>query len=117
MKLIDNISIFILPDNTTLISQFEKIGGNMGEPDVKLIEPFVLEYVESTQTAQVLNENVQVYNPSSNQYILKPWLIHLTMDNEFFLNSDKFLVSVDPTPKLQKLYREHILKSALAQTE
>lgn len=115
MKKLDNISVFVFPDNTTIISQFEKIGGDIGEPDVKLIEPFILEYVEPEQNVQVLTENTQTPSIVSGKYIFKPWLIHLTEDNEFFLHTEKILVSVNPTQLLQKLYIEHLLKSALVQ--
>ena len=65
-----------------LISQIEEVGSDLGQPDCKLIEPFVVESKDS----------------------LVPWLIDLTNDNTFMISSDKILTMAEPTPSLLKKY-------------
>jgi hypothetical protein len=56
----------------------------LGQPDCKLIEPFVIESKDS----------------------LVPWLIDLTNDNTFMISSDKILTMAEPTPSLLKKYKD-----------
>jgi hypothetical protein len=67
-----------------LISQIEEVGSDLGQPDCKLIEPFVVESKDS----------------------LVPWLIDLTNDNTFMISSDKILTMAEPTPSLLKKYKD-----------
>ena len=69
-----------------VVSQIEEIGADIGEPDCKLIEPFVL------------GENDT----------LSPWLIDITNDNEFMISSDKILTLADPKPTLLEKYQDLI---------
>jgi len=69
--------------NQTLISEIAEIAAVVpGEPDCKLINPFV-----------VKEENV-----------LEPWLLNVTKDDIFMMSSDKILTLVDPTPTLLEKY-------------
>ena len=72
-------------NNQLLITQIEEIGAEIGEPDCKLIEPYIL-------------------NQSTLE--LEPWLLNITMQNEFMISSDKILTLADPTSKLLKKYED-----------
>ena len=78
------IKILVLMDQTLLISQIEETGADIGEPDCKLTEPFV---VNSDGT-------------------LSPWLIEITTDNQFMMSSDKILTLVEPKPNLLEKYQD-----------
>ena len=77
------VKIVQLTTNQSLISEFAEIAAVVpGEPDCKLINPFV-----------VKAENV-----------LEPWLLNVTKDDIFMMSSDKILTLVDPTPTLLEKY-------------
>ena len=77
------VKIVQLTTNQTLISEIAEIAAVVpGEPDCKLINPFV-----------VKEENV-----------LEPWLLNVTKDDIFMMSSDKILTLVDPTPTLLEKY-------------
>ncbi len=70
-----------------LISQIEEVAPlDIGDPNCKLIEPFIL------------GENDT----------LSPWLIDITNDNEFMMCSDKILTLVDAKPTLLEKYQNLI---------
>jgi len=79
--------MLILTNNQILISQIEEVGADIGEPDCKLIDPFIV-------------------NQSS--LTLEPWLAHVTKQNTFMMSSDKILTLVDPTPTLLEKYEDLI---------
>ena len=70
-----------------LVSQIEEIGADIGQPDCKLTEPFVV------------GEN----------NTLSPWLVESTNQHVFMLSSDKILTLIDPKPTLLEKY-EDLLK-------
>lgn len=72
-------------NNQILISQIEEVGAEIGEPDCKLVEPYII-------------------NQSTLE--LEPWLLNLTMQNEFMMSSDKILTLTEPTSKLLKKYED-----------
>ena len=77
------VKIVRLMTNQTLISEIAEIAAVVpGEPDCKLINPFV-----------VKAENV-----------LEPWLLNVTKDDIFMISSDKILTLADPTPTLLEKY-------------
>lgn len=80
------IKILVLTDQTLLISEIEEVGADIGEPDCKLTEPFVVK----------------------EDGTLHPWLIEITNDNQFMMSSDKILTLVDPKPTLLEKYQELI---------
>ena len=67
-----------------ILSQIEEVSSELGEPDCRLTEPFV-----------VKDDN-----------ILEPWLLNVTNQSSFMLSSDKILTIVDPNNKLSKKYEE-----------
>lgn len=65
-----------------LLAQIEEVTCELGEPDCKMTEPFVL------------NDNLT----------LQPWLIDITTENTFMIHSDKILTITEPNSKLKDKY-------------
>ena len=82
-----NVKILFLTTNQILISQIEEVTSELGEPDCKLIEPFVI----------------------CDDGTLSPWLLEYTNQNDFMISSDKLLTIADPNSKLKVKY-EDLLK-------
>ena len=82
----ETIKIISLVNNLILISGIEEIGADIGEPDCKLINPFV---VRSDKT-------------------MEPFLCGYTKQNTFMMSSDKILTLADPTPTLLEKYEDLI---------
>ena len=81
------IKVLVLTTNQILVTQLEEIAPlDIGDPNCKLIEPFLL----------------------NDDGTLSPWLIDITNDNEFMLSSDKILTLVDPKPTLLEKYQNLI---------
>ena len=81
------IKVIVLTTNQILVSQIEEVPPlDIGDPNCKLIEPFLL------------NEDGT----------LSPWLIDITNDNEFMMCSDKILTLVEPKPTLLEKYQNLI---------
>ena len=80
------IKVLVLMNNQFLISQIEEVGADIGEPDCKLIKPFV---VNSDKT-------------------LEPFLCGYTKEDTFMMSSDKILTLADPTPTLLEKYQDLI---------
>ena len=82
------IKILALANNQILISEIEEVGSaDIGEPDCKLINPFV-----------VKDDN-----------LLEPFLLTFTKDDIFMMGSDKILTLCDPMPTLLEKY-QNLLK-------
>ena len=86
------IKVVALVNNQVLVSQIEEVGADIGEPDCKLIQPFVVNTSEQKITIQ---EGVLT---------LAPWLSSFTRDDEHMISSDKILTLADPTPTLLEKY-------------
>ncbi len=81
------IKLLVLMTKEILVSQIEEVGAVVpGEPDCKLLEPFIL----------------------GDQDTLSPWLVDCTNQNEFMISSDKILTLVDPKPTLLEKYEKLI---------
>ena len=77
------VKIVQLTTNQTLISEIAEIAAVVpGEPDCKLINPFIIK----------------------EGNVLEPWLLNVTKDDIFMMSSDKILTLVDPTPTLLEKY-------------
>jgi hypothetical protein len=76
-------------NNLILISQIEEIGADIGEPDCKLIKPFVVRKELTMNT-------------------LEPFLCGYTKQDTFMISSDKILSLADPTPTLLEKYEDLI---------
>jgi phage FluMu protein Com len=69
-----------------LISEVSEVAAvDIGQPDCKLINPFVI-------------------NTESGQTVLEPWLFNITRDDTFMMSSDKILTLCEPTPTLLEKY-------------
>ena len=81
------VKVLILTNQQILVSQLEEVAPlDIGDPNCKLIEPFIL------------GENDT----------LSPWLIDVTNDNEFMICSDKILTLVEAKPTLLEKYQNLI---------
>jgi hypothetical protein len=78
------IKILSLISNQILISEIEEVGADIGEPDCKLVNPFV---VRGDQT-------------------MEPFLCGYTKQDTFMMSSDKILTLADPTPTLLEKYED-----------
>ena len=86
------IKLIVLTNGQNLISQIEEVTTELGEPDCKLVNPFIITTSEEKITMQ---EGVAV---------LRPWLLNITKDDIFMISSDKILTLADPMPTLLEKY-------------
>jgi hypothetical protein len=75
-----------LTNNLILISKIEEVGADIGEPDCKLIKPFVVK----------------------NDKTLEPFLCGYSKQDTFMISSDKIITLADPTPTLLEKYQDII---------
>ena len=80
------IKVIVLTNQQTLVSQIEEVGADIGEPDCRLVEPFLL----------------------GDNDTLSPWLANVTSQNTFMMSSDKILTLADPKPTLLEKYQNLI---------
>ncbi len=80
------IKILCLLNNLILIGQIEEVTSELGEPDCKLTNPFIVK----------------------NDQTLEPFLFGYTKQNTFMMSSDKILTLADPTPTLLEKYEDLI---------
>ena len=80
------IKVLALMNHQYLISEIQEVGSaDIGEPDCKLINPFVV-------------------NTESGQTILEPFLKDVTRETILMMGSDKILTLAEPTPTLLEKY-------------
>ena len=80
-----DLKLIVLTNNQILLSQIEEVGSEIGEPDCKLIFPYIV-------------------NQSS--LAIDPWLLNFTAKNIFMMSSDKILTITEPNEKLISDYKE-----------
>ena len=81
------VKVLVLMNKQILVSQISEVAPmDIGDPNCKLIEPFIL----------------------GKDDTLSPWLIDVTNDNEFMICSDKILTLVDAKPTLLEKYQKLI---------
>ena len=80
----ENLKILILLNNQKVISEIDEVTSELGEPDCKLTEPFII----------------------NDDGTLSPWLLDITNQNTFMISSDKILTLVQPNSKLVKKYED-----------
>ena len=78
------IKAILLTNNQILISQIDEIGADIGQPDCKLTNPFVLQ----------------------EDGTLQPWLISVSREDIFMISSDKIITLTEPMPTLVEKYEE-----------
>ena len=81
------IKLLMLLNNQILVSQIDEVPSELGEPDCKLTEPFILNEKDET---------------------LSPWLVSVSSQNTFMIHSDKILTIADPKPTLLEKYQNLI---------
>ncbi len=94
VKLVDdmeNLKILYLLTGEVLISQIEEVASELGEPDCKLIKPFLVKRVELT-----------------NSTTLENWLSSYSNQDNFMIHSDKILTIANPKATLIEKYEEFI---------
>ncbi len=74
--------VVVLTTGITLIATVEEVSTELGEPDCKLIEPYLV----------TGNDTVE------------PWLLNITNQNEVMISSDKILTLVEPKTALLAKY-------------
>jgi len=79
----ENLKLLILTNNQILLTQIEEVSTDLGEPDCKLIEPFIL---------------------NQSDLSLSPWLVEFSTQNSYMIHSDKILTIADPNSKLKDKY-------------
>ena len=80
------VRVIHLMTNQILISQIEEVGADIGEPDCKLVEPYIV----------------------TKDKTLEPFLLNYTRENTFMMSSDKILTLAEPTPTLLEKYEDLI---------
>ena len=81
------VKVLVLTNKQILVSQIDEVAPmDIGDPNCKLIEPFIL----------------------GKDDTLSPWLIDVTNDNEFMICSDKILTLVEAKPTLLEKYQNLI---------
>lgn len=79
----ENLKLLVLTNNQILLTQIEEVSTDLGEPDCKLIEPFIL---------------------NQSDLSLSPWLVEFSTQNSYMIHSDKILTIADPNSKLMDKY-------------
>lgn len=81
------IKIILLVNNQTLISQIEEQPSELGEPDCKLINPFIL---------------------NLSDFTLSPWMSDYSIDTMYMIHSDKILTIAEPKKSFIEKYQNLI---------
>jgi hypothetical protein len=81
------IKLLVLMNNLKIVTQIEEVLADIGDPNCKMIEPYVV----------------------GEQDTLSPWLVDCTNQNEFMISSDKILTILEPKPTLLEKY-ENLIK-------
>ena len=76
--------VVVLTSGTKLIATLEEVTTELGEPDCKLVEPYVI----------------------TEHDTLEPWLLNITNQNEVMISSDKILTLVEPKTTLLAKYED-----------
>ena len=76
--------VLVLTTGTKLIATLEEVTTELGEPDCKLVEPYMI----------------------TEHDTLEPWLHNITNQNEVMISSDKILTLVEPKTTLLAKYED-----------
>ena len=76
--------VVVLTTGTTLIATVEEVSTELGEPDCKLVEPYLV----------------------TSDGTVEPWLLNITNQNEVMISSDKILTLVEPKTTLLAKYED-----------
>ncbi len=78
------IKAIVLTNNKVLVSQIDEVGADVGEPDCKLTNPYMLK----------------------DDGTMEPWLLSVSRQDVFMISSDKILTLTEPMPSLVEKYEE-----------
>ena len=78
------IKAIVLTNNQVLVSQIDEVGADIGQPDCKLTNPYMLK----------------------DDGTMEPWLISVSRQDVFMISSDKILTITEPMPTLVEKYEE-----------
>ena len=78
--------IVVLMNQTTLICKIEEVLADIGQPDCKLISPYVIE----------------------NGCVSYQWMANLTEEKEFMISSDKILSIFEPNQTTLEEYNSKL---------
>jgi len=78
--------------NINLITFIEEVTSELGEPDCKLTNPFIIKKPQMDGLGLVL----------------EPWLSDITDQNSFMISSDKIITISDPRKELLEKYQSLI---------
>jgi len=78
------IKAIVLTNNKVLVSQIDEVGADVGEPDCKLTNPYILK----------------------DDGTMEPWLLSVSRQDVFMISSDKILTLTEPMPTLVEKYEE-----------
>ena len=92
------IKLIILTNQQILVSEIEEVGGEIGEPDCKLIHPVILKTTEEKITVE------------EGKGLLSPWLQAFTPDTTFMISSDKIITLAEPAENILEKYEALIKK-------
>ena len=76
--------MIVLLTKEVLVTQIKEVQSELGEPDCKLTEPFLLK----------------------EDGTLTPWLVGVTNENVFMITSDKILTLTEPKPTILEKYQD-----------
>ena len=86
------IKLIVLTNRQILISKIEEAPSELGEPDCRLTDPYIVKD-----------------NPIQEQEkFLEPFLSGYTRQKTFMISSDKILTLTEPTPTLLEKYEDLI---------
>lgn len=83
MDEIENSLMILFLSDCKIISQIQEIDGEIGDPNCKLTEPFVI----------------------NDDDTLTPWMVEYTDQNTFMIHSDKILTIMKPKQKFIEKYK------------
>ncbi len=78
------IKAIALTNGQILITQIDEVGADIGEPDCKMTNPFLLK----------------------DDGTLEPWLMNVSRQDTFMISSDKIITLTEPMPTLVEKYEE-----------
>ena len=78
------IKAIVLTNNQVLVSQIDEVGADIGQPDCKLTNPYMLK----------------------DDGTMEPWLINISRQDVFMISSDKIMTITEPMPTLVEKYEE-----------
>jgi len=83
------IKLIHLCTKELLISKIEEVSSELGEPDCKLVNPYIV---------------IEPKIADGMMISLEPWMSNYTSQDEYMIHSDKILTIADPKPTLIEKY-------------